>query len=211
MYINDNRGSLPSASRAQGDLGSDYVTNGGDVIFMDKTGTWVDFSLRDLWNHKYISSRKIAICPAFDSGIASQYSYWYGWANGTGEVSSATGGGRMTYLYLNLMVVEFLYYNVYSNIAINGQYSLRLTSRWNYAGKQYSTSDIALFQDTVAWPYTETPPGGYVPPFTAHGTNVKQQGGNILKGDWSVRWVPFAPTRYQFLPSGYYNYIDHSD
>jgi prepilin-type N-terminal cleavage/methylation domain-containing protein len=213
MYINDNKGWLPSGSRAQGDLGSDYVNWQQFAYPFRPASEWVNFSFPDLWNRGYIGSRKIALCPAFDGGIGipSVYNYWYSWVNSTVPIEFGGSGGRMTYLYLNFSIVEFLYYNVYPNSGINNQYSLRLNSRWNYAGRQYSTQTVALMQDTVAYPYLEPPQIGYVPPYTAHGTNMKQQGGNILKGDWSVRWVPFGPTRWRPIAVGYYNYVDLSD
>jgi type II secretory pathway pseudopilin PulG len=215
MYLNDNHGWLPTASGpTNGGFGSDNVTVASDGWFTTSNPPkWINYSFADLWNRNYISSRKIAICPAFDRGIQANTPYWYGWVDRTGYLSAATDGGIMTYQYLTWNTVEYAMMSAtWSGIYGEGAISLR--TRWSTAGPVLNASNIALMQDTVAYPNGFNTATVTYPPFTAHGPNAGigsgPEGGNILKGDWSVKWVPFGP-RWAQTYNGYYDYVDLSD
>jgi len=191
MYGGDNRNWLPIPS-------SD---NGGATMEMVRgnpwpwpTGTYTP-NLYEIYNRGYIKTRQVFRCPSFDDRSQPDASFWYGWLDQTGPIDPATMGyGLMAYSYLTWY--EFIYPVNYNGL---NQGSPRIGQSWMRWNQRISFNTLPIMYDVVGGlPYW----GGVVP--TRHTSGSRNAGGNILYGDWSVKWVPFGGDRW--LPSfnGYY-------
>jgi prepilin-type N-terminal cleavage/methylation domain-containing protein len=230
MYANDNAGFLPTVAMSGGGLENDAITQSNNGWYHPNgNNKWINYSFPELWNRGYLKTRKIAHCPSADlTGVANPGNAYTNWVNDTRPIDHnppTSTRGRMTYL--------FCPWNNYYAMTSTGVYppfwnakrgAVRLTDRWNLnsARRDLTPTKIAVMTDIVAFRWTNNLTS---PPRTNHGptppavsgsavdTNAKMpHGGNVLRGDWSVHWVPFEArnrdgTRYWEMKvnNGYFN------
>ena len=190
LYADDNAGWLPIRSYVGGGINSDAVHTytspcgwlPGNPVYTTKVA--VDL-LPYLGN-----KRAVFRCPSFrgkDFMADNSWNYWYGWLE---KPANAPLSCSYVYLPWNDVGYAIVYGQWFGQLSIRSGQPLSASRSWGRT---------ILLHDVVS--YNLPAPGN--PPFTQHDT-TGIDGGNVLRGDGSVEWLPFDATRWTSSANGLY-------
>jgi type II secretory pathway pseudopilin PulG len=204
MYANDNHGWLPIVCYNPGGGTCNDVQEYPLVV----GGNSYTSNLVEVFP-KYLSSKRIFLCPAYDGRNEPGYHTWYSWAERGGPLDP-NDYKRSNYSYLTWGTVGYYLDSFGRNSAIYGQGSIRFGQKWpSNANVAHTTNHCVWMSDVVA---SYQGVDGYLAGFffaSAHYSNGRNLGGNALHGEGNVEWVPISTGRWgRDIGNGYYNVSD---
>jgi prepilin-type N-terminal cleavage/methylation domain-containing protein len=202
MYANDNHGWLPIATAAPAGVCNDTQEYPFTIGTNTYTSNFVNLFPR------YLTNKRIFLCPAFNGQNDPNYYFWYSWAELGGPLNPLQYK-RSNYLYLPWRNVVYYLASYGVTSPIYGQGSIRLGQKWPHS--EYKTNHTVWMSDVVADGRSLGVPEGYIWPqmFVTPHFNRHIIGGNALHGDGSVEWVAYSSGRWgNQVGNGYFDVSD---